>query len=189
MLLNPQINDHPLKFKNGNNANGRHHRRRRRRQVLHGRRQAALRAFHAARLVLQGYAVLYAAMCCGSNKRYVEAMVILVQSENTVLLEQVLTGHVPVLQAAESMKNAAAAITALKKCSVLERELVRLATGMTSDPVTMLLNLSPGQLVATSNALGLDWVWDRMISAAMPASESAPTKSAPAESVRASSVA
>jgi hypothetical protein len=122
-------------------------------------------------------------MCCGANKRYVEAMVILVQSENTALLEQVLTGHVPVLQAAESMKNAAAAITALKRCSGLERESIRRATGATADAVTLLLNMSPGQLVATSNALGLDWVWDRMISAAMPASESAP-----AESVRASSV-
>jgi hypothetical protein len=55
---------------------------------------------------------------------------------------------------------------------MLERELVRLATGMTADPVTMLLNLESGQLVATSTALGLDWVWDKMIAAAMPASDS-----------------
>jgi hypothetical protein len=111
-------------------------------------------------------------MCCGANKRYVEAMVILVQSENTALLEQVLTGHVPVLQAAESMKNAAAAITALKKCSVFERESIRLATGATNDVVTALLNMSPDQRVATSKELGLDWIWDNLIEAAMSASES-----------------
>jgi hypothetical protein len=110
-------------------------------------------------------------MCCGANKRYVEAMVILVQSENAALLEQVLTGHVPVLQAAESMKNAAAAITALKRCSGLERESIRRATGATADAVTLLLNMSSDQLVTTSKELGSDWIWNNMVEAAMSASK------------------
>ena len=46
---------------------------------------------------------------------------------------------------------------------------------MTDDPVTLLLNLSPDQLVATSTALGKDWIWERMVVAAM-STEAAPSE-------------
>jgi len=42
-----------------------------------------------------------------------------------------------------------------------------LATGATDDLATMLWNSKPDQLVTAAKLLGLDWVWDRMIAAAM----------------------
>ena len=79
----------------------------------------------------------------------------------------VLEGHEPLLTAGVRVKNAAAAITAFKKCSVLEQGLFWLATGATDDLATMLWNSKPDQLVTAAKLLGLDWVWDRMIAAAM----------------------
>jgi hypothetical protein len=36
-----------------------------------------------------------------------------------------------------------------------------------------LRNMDPDQLVTTSRSLGLDWIWDNLIAAAMPAAETA----------------
>ena len=52
---------------------------------------------------------------------------------------------------------------ALNQCSGLERELVRLATGVTGDPVTMLLNLSPELLTETATKLGSEWLWENLV--------------------------
>jgi hypothetical protein len=85
-----------------------------------------------------------------------------------------MKGNDPLLAAGRRVRNAAVAVTAIKKCSALERELIRVATGMTSDPVTMLLNLTPEQLVTAARELGSGWLWEMMVVPAMtnePATE------------------
>jgi len=89
------------------------------------------------------------------------------ESCDTALFDAVFEGNEPLLAAGARVKNAAAAITAFKKCSLLEQGLFRLATGATDDLATMLWNSKPDQLVTAAKSLGLDWVWDRMIAAAM----------------------
>jgi hypothetical protein len=149
-----------------NGGNGHH--RRVRHQIRHNRRHAFLKAEAAVLLVEQcGMPVTKAVTLLGVSYNYYAAVKLLRASDNVALYKAVRRGDEPVLEAARRVKNAAAAITAFKKCSVLERGLFRLATGATDDPITMLLNLEPDQLVATSKALGLDWVWDRMIAATM----------------------
>jgi hypothetical protein len=148
-----------------NGGNG--HRRRVRHQIHNGYRRSALKADTAIMLVESGMEVTKAIERCSTGSNAFYAMKALKESGNTALYNAVLKGNELFFASAEKVKNAAAAITAYRKCSVLERELVRLATGATADPVTMLLNLKPDQLVAASKKLGLDWVWDRMIAAAM----------------------
>jgi hypothetical protein len=109
------------------------------------------------------------------------------ESGNTALYNAVLRADAPIRESAKLVENAAKVITAFSKCSGLERELIRRATGATNDPVTMLLNLSPDQLVATSKALGTDWVWNNMIEPAMLTSE-APSET-PSEVVSESAIA
>ena len=149
-----------------NGSNG--HRHRVRHQIRHNRRHAFLKAEAAVLLVERcGMPATKAVMLLGVSYNYYAAVKLLRASDNVALYKAVRRGDEPVLEAARRVKNAAAAIAAFKKCSVLERGLFRLATGATDDPITMLLNLKPDQLVATSKALGLDWVWDRMIAATM----------------------
>jgi len=149
-----------------NGGNGHQHHRVRR-QIHHGYRRAALKAETALLLVEAGMPVVEAIERCSTNHSSFYAMKALRESGNTALYNAVLEGNESFLASGLRVKNAAAAITAFKKCSVLERGLFQLATGATDDPVTMLLNLKPDQVVATSKALGLDWVWDKMIAAAM----------------------
>jgi hypothetical protein len=131
-----------------------------------------LKADTAVMLVENGMPVTEAIERCTTNTNDFSAMKALRGSGNLPLYNHVLKGDEPVRASAKRVKNAAAVIAAYSKCSALERELVRCAAGATNDPVTMLLNLPPDQLVAASKALGLDWVWDWMIAAAMPASDS-----------------
>ena len=149
-----------------NGGNGHHHRRVRH-QIHHGYRRAALKADTAIMLVESGMEVTEAIERCSTNPSAFYALKAVKESGDAALYDAVSEGDEPLLAAGLRVKNAAAAITAFKKCSGLERELFRLATGATDDPVTMLLNLKPDQVVATSKALGLDWVWDKMIAAAM----------------------
>jgi hypothetical protein len=131
-----------------------------------------LKADTAVMLVENGMPVTEAIERCTTNTNDFSAMKALRGSGNLPLYNHVLKGDEPVRASAKRVKNAAAVIAAYSKCSALERELVRCATGATNDPVTMLLNLPPDQLAAVSKTLGLDWVWDWMIAAAMPASDS-----------------
>jgi len=156
-----------------NGGNG--HRHRPRRQIHHKYSRAALKADTANMLVENGMSVTEAVKRCTTGTNYFYALKALRESGNVALHNAVLKRDEPAIASAKRVKNAAAAIVALKKCSVLERELVRLATGMTDDPVTLLLNLSPDQLVATSTALGKDWIWERMVVAAM-STEAAPSE-------------
>jgi hypothetical protein len=114
-----------------------------------------------------GMTVTEAVERCDTSAAYFSAMKALRESGNSTLYRSVLRGNSSVLVSARRVENAAAAITAYEKCSPLERELFWDATGATADAVTLLRNLGADQLVAASKALGLDWVWDRMIAAAM----------------------
>jgi hypothetical protein len=119
-------------------------------------------------LVDGGMAVAEAIKRCGTNLAYFRAMKALRESGDVVLYVAVLRGDEPVLGSARRVKNATGAIRAYRKCSPAEQELLHIATGATSDPVTMLAHLAPAQLVAAAQVLGLDWIWDNMIAAAMP---------------------
>ena len=115
----------------------------------------------------------------------VAAMQAIRGSGNIPLYAAVLEGGESLLESGRRTKNAAAAIAALNQCSRLELELVRLSTGSSSDVVTLLLNMSSAELVETSKSLGLNWIWDKMIAAAMPSDASStaaePVTAAPAE--------
>jgi hypothetical protein len=153
-----------------NGGNGRH--RRVRHQIHHGYRHAARKADTALLLVeATGMSEAEAIKRCSTNPAAFYAMKAIVECGSTALYNAVLKGGEPFLPAGARVKNAAAAIAAFRECSKLERTLFWFATGATDDPVAMLLNLSPEQLVAASKALGLDWVWDKMISPVMEAAE------------------
>jgi hypothetical protein len=141
--------------------NGNGHRRPRP-QVHHGYRRAARKADTALLLTAGGMSVTEAAERCSVGLDTVYAMKAIKESENIALYDRVMRGGQPVLASGKGVANAAAAITALRKCSALERELVRLATGAAADPVTMLLNLTPDQLAAVSKELSPEY-WDRFI--------------------------
>jgi hypothetical protein len=87
-----------------------------RRRFRGGHRAAALRALTGARLLAGGAvpSLEAAAVCCGSSVPYIQAMVVLLKSENVSLLDQVLTGDVPVLAAAKQVKRLAALVSAYR---------------------------------------------------------------------------
>jgi hypothetical protein len=177
MLPNAQIKsvDPAVKLSSGyttstngarNGGNGHHHRVRH--QIRHNRRHAFLKAEAAVLLVERcGMPATKAVMLLGVSYNYYAAVKLLRASDDAALYKAVRRGDVSVLGAARRVKNAAGAIAAFKKCSAPDRELFRLATGATDDPITMLRNLTPDQLVTASKALGLDWVWNNMIDPAM----------------------
>ena len=105
---------------------------------------------------------------CGTSTNYYSAVKAVRESGDFTLYCAVLRGDKPVLASARRVQNAAVAIAAYQKCSLLERELVRLATGVTTDLERLLRSSTPEQLVEVSRRIGLDWVWDNMINAAMP---------------------
>jgi hypothetical protein len=145
-------------------GNGHH---RPRPQVHHGYRRSALKADTALILIQGGMSVTEASERCTVGLDTVYAMKAIAESENFALYDHVLRGGPSVLTSGKQVTNAATAIKALKKCSAMERELVRLATGATADPVTMLLNLTPDQLAAVSKELSPEWFWDRFIAPVM----------------------
>jgi len=99
----------------GRNGNGHH----RRRPQFHGElRLAALRAHAGAMLVREkGFTIAGAAMMAGSNGHYVGALLTILASENEALLYDVLSGRVPVLQAAAQVKEVANLSTAFETAS------------------------------------------------------------------------
>jgi hypothetical protein len=150
-----------------NGGNG--HRRGVRRQIQHGYRRAVLRADTAVMLVkMTGMSVTEAIERCGTSTDYYYAMKAVRESGDTALYRAVLRDHTPFFASAARVKNAAAVITAYRKCSEFEKGMILVATGLTTDLATMLRRATPDQLAEASNLLGLDWVWDNMIAAAMP---------------------
>jgi hypothetical protein len=84
-----------------------------RRHFHHGQRRAVVRAFTAARLYING-ATLAAAEVCGSNTAYVQAATILLRSDNTALISNVLAGRVSILQAAAQVWRLVDLVTAYR---------------------------------------------------------------------------
>jgi hypothetical protein len=177
MLPNPHVLTDPPTVKINGDGNrrtlngGNGHRRRVRHQIRNGYRHAAEAADTAVLLVDSGMSATEAIRRCGTNTNAYAAMKAIVECGSAALHNAVLKGGESFLPAGARVKNAAAAITAYRECSELERTLFRFATGATDDVVVLLRSLSPEQLVTTSQALGLDWVWDKMISPAMEAAE------------------
>jgi hypothetical protein len=84
--------------------------------MRHGVCAAALRAITAARLYLSGQIpnLHKAAESCGSNVKYVLAAIVVLRSENSVLLDRVLRGHVPLLAAASQVRRLVELLDAYK---------------------------------------------------------------------------
>ena len=121
---------------------GHHSYRRRGRHRRNGHCAAALRAFTGARLFLQEAvpSLIAAADACGSNPRYVKAMVVLIRSENTSLRHDVLRGNVPLLMAARQMQRIADLVTAYRAAATVPKDLA-----------------TAGEIVGVAN------LWDTMI--------------------------
>jgi hypothetical protein len=147
--------------------NGGNGHRRVRHHIRDGYRHAAEAADTALLLVEAGMTATEAIRRCSTNTNAYAAMKAIVECGSAALHAAVLKGGEPFLAAGSRVRNAAAAISAFRECSELERALFLRATGATNDPVAMLLNLTPDQLIATSKALGFDWVWDKLIAPAM----------------------
>ena len=88
------------------NGNGKH--RRRHARFRNGCRLAALRAYTGAKLVIdQGVDPVEAAVMTGSCEVYVRALVAIIKSGDAVLLNEVLSGRVPVMAAAVQVRGLA----------------------------------------------------------------------------------
>jgi hypothetical protein len=150
-----------------NGGNGHH--RRVRHQIHKGYRRAVRRADTAVTLVeVIGKPVTEAIERCEISPVYFYAMRAVRESGDPLLYQAVLEGHESLFTAAARVKNAAAAIKAYRKCSLFEQGMVWLATGATTDLATMLWHSTPEQLVKASKLVGTDFIWERMIVAAMP---------------------
>jgi hypothetical protein len=85
-------------------------------------RAAVLRAFTAADLLREGRvpSLREAAACCGSNIQYVQAAVVLRNSENISLMDDVFIGTVPLLAAARSCRQLAKLVEAYRKTTLAD---------------------------------------------------------------------
>jgi hypothetical protein len=94
-----------------------------RRHFRHGQRAAVLRAATAAKLYCAGAipTLALAAACCGSSVRYVEAVTVLLKTENTTLLDRVLKGHAPLLSTAAQAKRVADLVAAYRRADDADR--------------------------------------------------------------------
>jgi hypothetical protein len=133
-------------FTNGRRSAGQHRYQRRGRHLRDGQCAAASRADTAARILLglpvSAGSLAIAARMCGSNVAYVAAAVVLIQAEDASLSTRVRRGHVPLLEAAESVKSRAALIKAFRKAA-------------------------PADLAALSRTVGVDRVFDSVIAPAL----------------------
>jgi hypothetical protein len=87
--------------------------------MRHGICAAALRAVTAARLYLSGTIpnLLEAAESCGSNVAYIRAAIVVLRSENSALLDRVLRGHIPLLDAARQVQQIVDLVAAYRAAS------------------------------------------------------------------------
>jgi hypothetical protein len=128
---NPQLRPTARKVKN------------RRRQMQNGHRLAALRALTAATLCREkNWSVAMAATSCGSNIVYVEALLTVLRSENTTLLQRVLKGEVSIVAAARAMKRIARLVSAFRGTTAAEhavfgRIVVIVGAGTVSDTMVV----------------------------------------------------
>jgi hypothetical protein len=97
-----------------------------RRHFRHERRAAALRAFTGAQLYLGGEmtppsSMTEAAEMVGSHRGYVEAATVLLKAENLTLVNKVLDGEMPLLEAARMVKAMVSLVDAYRRASAAER--------------------------------------------------------------------
>jgi hypothetical protein len=99
-----------------------------------GQCAAARRALTAAQLYLDGKVpnLTAAALCCGSCRPYVKAAIVLLRSENSVMLERVRRGHIPLLAAAKQVKQVAALVDAYRSAGAADRVMFAKAIGPTT---------------------------------------------------------
>jgi hypothetical protein len=177
-LLHAHLNDNRHAHAARNGGNG--HCRRVRRQVRRGYRRAVRRADTAVTLVESGMSVTEAIERCEIRSAYFYAMKAVKESEDLGLYHAVLRNETPLFPSAKRVKNAAAVIKAYRRCSLFEQGMVWLAVGVTSDLERLLRCSTPEQLAETSKRLGLDWVWDHLIAAAMPSEANTEANTVPA---------
>jgi hypothetical protein len=106
------------------NGRGRHRKYRSARRRFHGKRCAAvLRALTAARLLAAGMFSTRqeAAAACGSCAAYVAAAVVLLKAENSIVVDRVLAGRLPLLAAARQARPASALVHAYRQASDADR--------------------------------------------------------------------
>ena len=118
-------------------------RKRHRSQIHNSQRRAALQAVTAARVYLAELpwapTIAVAAECCGSNAVYVRAAIILIKAEDEHALELVLRGSWPLLETAARLKARAKCVSILRETPVSD-------------------------LPAVTRTVGVDFVWDKLIS-------------------------
>jgi hypothetical protein len=159
-------------FPTVNHKSNGHDRHRRRARIRAGHRLAALRAQTGAELVEErGISIVEAARRSGSCPQYVKAMLVLRASENIELIEAVLAGDVPVLEAAKAMKIVAKMVSAVRKASVTDLEVFSSITGMWHDPVEALIRKTKAERADIGRRLSPEWTWDNLIMPAMVPSE------------------
>jgi hypothetical protein len=118
-MLNGVSSSIPLNVK----PNRAERRRSSRRRFRYGVRAAVVRALTGARIYLNGFVSTLAAAAygCGSNVIYVRAAVIVLKSENTALLDQVLEGDLPLLEAARQVEQLGKLVAAYRGASAADR--------------------------------------------------------------------
>jgi hypothetical protein len=82
-----------------------------------------LRALTAAQLYASGAitSIAKAAEGCGSNSIYVKAVTVLLKAENAALLDRVLAGHQPLVEAAQQARHTANLISAYRSANDADR--------------------------------------------------------------------
>ena len=112
------------------------------RQFRNGERAAVQRALAAAYIRLgipiSASSSQSAAEMCGSNRRYVDAAITLLQAEDDHALELVLRGSWSLLETAARLKTRADLITAIRKST-------------------------PSDQAVVGRTVGVDVIWDNMI--------------------------
>jgi hypothetical protein len=106
-----------------------------RRRMRQDQCAAVLRALTGAQLRLDGKtsSLTDAALRCGSCRQYVQAALILLQSENTTVLDRVLRGAMPLSEAAKQMKQVASLVHAYRTAGAADR----VAFAKTIGPTTL----------------------------------------------------
>jgi hypothetical protein len=99
----------PLAKGNGKVYRSRRRYRSSRKHFRHGQRASVARALTGAHLHLNGVATSLkaAAFMSGSNPEYVKAAEVLLKTQNLTLLDRVVRGHIPLLDAAKQAKQVA----------------------------------------------------------------------------------
>jgi hypothetical protein len=123
--------------------------------------------------------VAAAAIGSDSCAQYVAAALVVLNSEDTALLDAVLFGDVGLLAVAKRALPLAALMTAYRAASPSDLARFSALTGLTNDLAELALRSTPEQRAAAGRALGLDIVWDDMIAVNISADKATAAAGAP----------